>query len=492
MMHPADRQTHRETRGVVLRLAAAAVVWALVLWLAGGPHAAAAVEILPPADTRLELTVDRGRLIRLPSPAESVFLAEPDVADVQVKSPTLIYVFGEKAGETTLYAVGPGDTIVAGIGIVVTQDLAALRLALDSVGLGDTIEIARLGTGVVLTGTVASAAEAQQAVSLVEAIIKPEKPISRLRVLGANQVNLRVRVAEVSRDVLKQFGINWEGLFNTGDFLVGLATGRPFLTGNGQFVTRPTTGSVAANSVFGSISQGNLDLNFMIDALDDEGLVSVLAEPNLTARSGQKAEFLAGGEFPILVPQSDDQITVEYKQFGVQLSFTPIVLDDGRISIEVAPEVSQLVTTNSVTLDNFVVPALSKRSAETTVELGSGQSFAIAGLIQNTLDHDVQKFPGLGDLPILGALFRSDTFQRGETELVIIITPYLVRPVSDPTLLADPFDGYRPATDLDRLLYGRNYDSRIAMDDGADRAGASGGRNLPGQTLFGPAGFILE
>lgn len=469
----------------------------LTLLLAGGAHTAAAqnaVQVLPEAETMLELKVDRGRLIRLPAPAEAVFLAEPGIADLQVKSATLIYVFGEKVGETTLFAVGANDVVLAGIGIRVTHDLERVRGLLVRSGLAEGVSVDLAGDGVLVSGTVSSPARAQQVLSLIESQIDGDDLINRLKIAAAHQVNLRVRVAEVSRDVLKQFGFNWEALFNNGSFLLGLATGRPFLTAAGAFATRPTSGNVNANSVFGNFSSGNLDLNFMVDALDDEGLISVLAEPNLTARSGQKAEFLAGGEFPILVPQSDDTITIEYKEFGVKLEFTPVILDDGRISIDVAPEVSQLVSNNSVTLNNFVVPALAKRSAETMVELGSGQSFAIAGLIQNTLDHDVQKFPGLGDVPILGTLFRSDTFQRGETELVIIITPYLVRPVSEPASVASPLDEYQPASDLDRLLFGRKYASRIAEDSRPGRPGtfATDQANQPPQRLQGPAGFVLE
>ena len=300
-----------------------------------------------------------------------------------------------------------------------------------------------------------------------------------------------MRVAEVSRDTLKQFGFNWEALLSSGDFLLGLATGRPIFNAAGNFLVRPTSGTSNQNSIFGSWGRGNLDLNFMIDALEDEGLVSVLAEPNLTARSGEKAEFLAGGEFPILVPQSDDTVTVEYKEFGVKLAFTPTILGSGRIAIDVAPEVSQLVDSDAVTLNNFVVPLFSKRSAETLVELGSGQSFAIAGLIQSSTDHNINKLPGLGDIPILGTLFRSDTFQKGETELVIIITPYLVRPTDEPGKLSTPVDGFAPPTDLDRILFGRNYAGRITEIEGRTRS-VSGVVPASVQRLEGPAGFVLE
>jgi len=449
-----------------------------------------AVEVLGDADTELELVLDKGRLIRLPRPANAVFLAEPEIADVQVKSPTMLYVYGNKVGETTLYAVGANDNVVAAVGIRVGHDVRRIERVLANNQVGGDIAVEMSGDQLLVSGTAGSPAEAQQILSLIGAQMGRDEPVSRLKILGSNQVNLRVRVAEVSRDVIKQFGINWEALISNGSFLFGLATGRPFLSGS-TFLTRPTSGTSNANSVFGSVSRGNLDLNFMIDALEDEGLVSILAEPNLTARSGQKAEFLAGGEFPILVPQSDDTVTVEYKEFGVKLEFTPTVLDGRRIAIEVAPEVSQLIESEAVTLNGFVVPVFSKRSAETMVELGSGQSFAIAGLIQTEIDHDIQKLPGLGEIPILGALFRSDTFQRGETELVIIITPYLVRPADEPEKLQTPLDNYAAPSDIDRILFGRNYAERITEA----QAGPQGGPGLvpaSQRRLEGPAGFVLE
>lgn len=283
-------------------------------------------------------------------------------------------------------------------------------------------------------------------------VAKPDNVILKLAVTGPTQVQLRVRVAEVSRDVLKQFGINWDALVSIGQFSFGLATGNPVIAA-GSFLTRATTN----NNLFAGFGGNNLDLNALVDALNDEGLISVMAEPNLTALSGKSATFLAGGEFPIIVPDGD-KTTVEFKKFGVSLRFTPTILSNNRISLYVNPEVSQLSNTGAVEVSGFSIPALTVRRAETTVELGSGQSFAIAGLLQNSVRHDIDKFPGLGDVPILGALFRSDRFQRNETELVIIVTPYLVKPVHAP-LMATPTDGLVQPTDRDRILHGRLYRS---------------------------------
>ena len=199
-----------------------------------------------------------------------------------------------------------------------------------------------------------------------------------------------------------------------------------------------------------------MNASALIDALDLEGLATILAEPNLTASSGESANFLAGGEFPIPVPQGNQNVTVEYKRFGVSVEFTPVVLDGGRISIRVRPEVSQLTTVGDLKLNNVEIPALTVRRAETTVEMASGQSFAIAGLFQNNASNMLQALPGLGELPILGPLFRSTSFQRNESELVIIVTPYLVRPVSRPSELQSPTDGLRFPSDIERILGPRN------------------------------------
>ena len=232
------------------------------------------------------------------------------------------------------------------------------------------------------------------------------------------------------------------------------------------------------------IGIGAFDLNAVIDALEEEGLISVLAEPNLTALTGEAASFLAGGEFPILVPDSDGRVTIEFKKFGVSLSFTPTLIGQDRVNLHVRPEVSQLSSTNAVTLNNFQVPSLTTRRADTTVELGSGQSFAIAGLIQNNVTHDISKFPGLGDVPVLGSLFKSDRFQREESELVIIVTPYVVRPVSRPRL-ASPTDGLQSPHDWERIVNGGTHRQQPS-------AGSPVTIDRHGESLIGPVGFLLD
>jgi pilus assembly protein CpaC len=268
-----------------------------------------------------------------------------------------------------------------------------------------------------------------------------------------------VRIAEINRTILKQMGVNLLASDPTSGFKFGLAQGGGIFLPAPGASSQAGAGTVIRNAIGSTLSASGklfgLDLVSSLDIAANDGLVSILAEPNLTALSGETASFLAGGEFPIPVSQSLGAVTIEYKQYGVALAFTPIVLADGRISMRVRPEVSQLSDAGSVTLNGFTVPALTTRRAETTVELGSGQSFMIAGLLQNTANNNINKAPFLGDIPILGALFRSTHFQKQETELVVIVTPYLVRPVSGQ--MATPVDGYRVPDDIQRDFLGQTY-----------------------------------
>jgi pilus assembly protein CpaC len=308
---------------------------------------------------------------------------------------------------------------------------------------------------VLLTGTVGSPDDAAEAQRLVQAYVgEGTQVVSRLRSAVPLQVNLRVRIAEVNRSVLKQIGVNLFSQDSTGGFQFGVsqgggnpvAPGAPFsVKGTGSGITLG-----GAGRLFG------LDLIGTLDLLATDGLSTTLAEPNLTALSGETASFLAGGEFPIPVNQGvGGAVTIEYKQYGVGLAFTPVVLADGRISMRVRPEVSELSSEGSIRLGGFEVPAIVTRRAETTVELGSGQSFMIGGLLRATSSNSISKAPFLGDLPILGALFRSSGFRKSETELVIVVTPYLVRPVNG--RLATPADGYRSPSDGSAVLEGQIY-----------------------------------
>jgi len=437
-------------------------------------------------DGTLRIEVRKGQVIRLPHPAATVFVADPEVADVQAQSPSIVYLFGRRAGSTSLYAVDNNDQILLRTAVVVEHNLTALRSAIDLLAPGNRIKAASVDGSIVLDGTVDTPVQAQELRELGERFLgKDEVLLYRVRVAESTQVHLRVRVAEVSREVIKQFGINWDTVFETGDLLFGFATGRSAFGVAGNVLRGPSNASGGVPDLFASsFTPGDNVINTAIDALAQEGLVNVLAEPNLTALSGETASFLAGGEFPIPVATDDNEIEIEFKEFGIQLAFTPTVLSGSRISLRVRPEVSELSEDGAIEINGLTIPALKTRRAETTVELGSGQSFAIGGLLSSGVQNAVSKTPGLGDLPVLGTLFRSTAFRRDETELVIIVTPYLVRPVDEP-VLAIPNDGYKAPNDIERILEGRLHSAQL-------HPGRGGPEGPQGQRLTGPIGFVLE
>lgn len=411
---------------------------------------------------QLNLSEGTGTLVRLPAPMTDVFVADPKVADVEVRSANQLYIFGKASGTTTVYATGHGGRVVYAADVQVGNNISSLDQMLHLAMPDAAIEATPMNNLVLLTGTVASPEDIEEAQHLVQAYVgKDTEVVARLRTAVPLQVNLRVRIAEVNRSLLKQIGVNLLGA-TRGSFKVGVAQGQ------GIYVPPPSSTGGTTNSpspqvlrnAIGTTLSGvgrlfGLNLLSALDLAETDGLVTTLAEPNLTALSGETASFLAGGEFPIPVSSGLGAVTIEYKQYGVSLAFTPIVLADGRISMRVRPEVSELSDAGAVTLNGFTVPALTTRRAETTVELGSGQSFMLAGLLQNSNNNSIEKAPFLGDLPILGALFRSTKYQRQETELVIIVTPYLVKPSSD--RLALPTDGYRAPSDPEQVLEGQTF-----------------------------------
>lgn len=404
-----------------------------------------------PALRRLALVVGTGHVVDLGGAAQSVVVARPEVADVQVPTPGSLFVFAKLPGRTTVEAFGHDGRVLAAVDVVVTPDLARLDAGLAAMP-GAAARAVADGGAVRLDGDVATPLQAADAVALaLQAAGKPELVGGNLRVAASTQVNLRVRVAEVSRSLTRELGFNWASLIGLSGSQILLDIGRQVVGADGTTIASP----IGADSIGFRDRGGSTDLNAVIDALAQDGLVSILAEPNLTARSGETASFLSGGEFPIPIDNRDNSVTVEFKQFGVSLDFTPTVLDDGRISLKVRPEVSELDQNSGIAIGGLKIPGLRVRRAETTVELGSGQSFAIAGLVQANSTNALRAFPGLGDIPVLGALFRSTRFQRQETELVIMVTPYLVRPVPSPQRLAVPTDAVDPATGFKSLLLGR-------------------------------------
>jgi pilus assembly protein CpaC len=451
----------------------------------GGAPAAPGDAHEQPPETRgtegsLSQEVRKGRVIRLPRPAATVFVADPENADVQAQSASIVYLFGRRTGTTSLYAVDENDELLLRTSVTVTHNLSGLRQAVLQLVPNGRITVGTIDNSIVMDGLVESPTQSQELRELGQRYLGEEETLLyRVGVSAPTQVHLRVRVAEVSRDVMKEFGINWEAIFQNSDFTFGLVTGRAVSDGVGNFLRSPT-----ADSAFGSWQSGDDFVNTAIDALAEEGLVNVLAEPNLTALSGETASFLAGGEFPIPIDQDDDGLTIEFKEFGISLAFTPTVLSSNRISLRVRPEVSDLSDKGAINLNGLIIPALATRRAETTVELGSGQSFAIGGLLSSDFENTIRKFPGFGDIPVLGTLFRSSRFQSNETELVILVTPYLVRP-ADERQMAAPTDGYRPSTDIERILFGRLHSARL-------HPGRDGPLGPQGQRLVGPVGFVLE
>lgn len=439
--------------GSVASAIAALALGASALTLAAAPAAAQPMAARP--SETLNLSVNTGTLVRLSAPMSDLFVANDSIADVQVRSSNQLYIFGKGRGETTVYATDKSGRVVYAANVRVGNNISSvdemLRMAMPEA----QIQATPMNNLVLLTGTVASPDDAAEAQRLTQAYLGDgTQVVSRLRSAVPLQVNLKVRIAEVNRSALKQIGVNLLSRDSTNGFQFGINQG------GGNAATPGGTFTVANGG--GGLTLGGagrllgLDLIGTLDLLATDGLSSTLAEPNLTALSGETASFLAGGEFPIPVSQGlGGAITVEYKQYGVGLAFTPIVLADGRISMRVRPEVSELSTEGSLKIGGFDVPALTTRRAETTVELGSGQSFMIGGLLRSNSANTISKAPFLGDLPILGTLFRSTGFRKAETELVIVVTPYLVRPVNG--RLATPVDGYRTPRDGTAFWEGQTY-----------------------------------
>jgi pilus assembly protein CpaC len=455
----------------------------------------------------LRVAVSSAQLVEFPRPARSVFIADPTIADVQVPAPNSVIVFGRKPGQTTLIAIGDDDQPVAKMQVIVGYDFSDLRRLIQQDVPNANIKVAPTATGMTLSGVVPDDDTAEKVRAAAQRYVSDKDTVNnRIQVAGPTQINLRLRVAEVSRTVTKQLGFNWQAVVSAGSFAFGLATGQAAFLGGGQSLVPPPSiqnlispipalgGATATNTntFFGNLNTGRATVNALIDALAEEGIVTILAQPNLTAISGQTASFLAGGEFPIPVVQggataavgTTPAITIQFKPFGVRLDFVPTVLSSDRISIKVRPEVSELTTNGAVTISGFTIPALTVRRAETTIVLGSGESFAIAGLIQDLGTNNIDKFPGLGDLPVLGPLFRSSQFQRNETELVIIVTPYVVRPVADGPSPKLPTDGLTPASDVERIFLDRL--TKASAPGATNAIGPNGAR------LRGDAGFVFQ
>ena len=447
---------------------------------------AQAQTVVSPAQT-IVLSIGRGELVTVPGNMSDVFVANDGVADVQVKSQRQLYLFGKAGGQTTVYASNAAGDIIWSANVRVGSNLDSIDQMLGLAMPEAKIGVATMGTNtVLLTGTVAAPEDAAEAERLVQAFVgEGAIVVSRLRMATPLQVNLQVTFAEVSRSLVRDISSNLVTRDQSSGFVFGASRGnhgnivgdspssavvpldpcavfeiactsqlRPYDIINKRFVTTETRFETAASARSLLSLGGNilgLDILASLELGEQIGLVNTLSQPNLTALSGETAEFLAGGEFPIPQSQGLGATSIMYKNYGVSLTYTPTVLANGRISLRVRPEVSELSSRGAVTIDGFQIPALTTRRAETTIELGSGQSFMIAGLMSGNSQNVLEKTPGLGDVPILGNLFRSKSYQRGETELVIVVTPYLVKPVNANDIVL-PTDGYRAPNEIESIV----------------------------------------
>lgn len=448
---------------LALALAAGSPAWAQTT-LAPGYEAPAAVEIVIPAG--------KSQVIELPGPYTDLMIADPKVADVLPLSARSVYVVGKTMGSTALTIYGPGKRMIAAANVVVSADVEGLKTRLHEILPTERgVSIRPANQSIVVSGTVGSPAALQQVLALAETYA-PTKVVNMLGVEGTQQVMLSVRFVEMQRSTAKGLRLN----VNRSNSGLGSGASR---SGDDPYVsvfsgdTNVKNGGLLVDS-FGKIAalyNGNLEVLF--DALETKGLVRTLAEPNLVAMSGDTASFLAGGEFPIPVAQSNGTggsaptITIEFKQFGVALGFTPTILRDGLINMVVSPEVSSIDPNISFDLGSIKVPGIKVRRARTTVELRDGESFMVAGLLKDDYQTQIRQFPFVGDMPILGALFRSNGYQREETELVIIVTPHLVTPRRGP--IATPGDNFVPPSDFELFLFGAQQASGAKVRP-ADRA----------------------
>jgi pilus assembly protein CpaC len=417
------------------------------------------------ADRTIEMSKGSSQILNLNENITDVFVSNNKVADVEVRTPRQLHIVAKDQGNATFFAITKSGRIAYSANLSVGQGLNSLDSVIKAAFPDASVKANINDNMVILTGTVKSPEDANEIDRIVNSFVgnKPGDTdvktmvINRLRTATPLQVSLHVKIAEVNRDVTKSIGFN---LLNGGRY--SGSTGFFFSQGRnpgtvdstGVSVLRPAKGtSLALATRF-----LGLDVLSSLDLAENDGLVTTLAEPNLTALSGETASFLAGGEIPIPFSDGNGGVTINYKEYGVSLAFTPTVLSDGRISMRVRPEVSELNDSAGVRYDGLSVPGISTRRTETTVELGSGQSFMIGGLMRNQHQNSIEKTPFLGDIPILGNLFRSRSFRRNESELVIVVTPYLVKPVSADQITL-PTDTYRSTDDIDRLISSKNYES---------------------------------
>lgn len=403
------------------------------------------------ADSLVKVEINKGKMIKFSAPATSVVVADPTTADVQVVSPKMVFVYGKKIGETSLSAVGENDeTIFQGV-IDVTHNLSSLKRTVDRLAPDANVTFKTVDGGLVIDGSAASIQESENIRSVASAFVgATDKVVNMVTTSGGDQVTLQVKIVEMARTDLKKLGVNLQASLTGGGIISEVVNGA-------VAATAINAARVGATNIQSTLTGGSGSISSLVEALETQGLATVLAEPSLTTATGKPASFLAGGQYPIPVAGENGTVTVQYQPFGVSLNFTPVVMSNDRISVLVNPEVSTLNFSNPIQVAGFTYPILDTRKAQATVELGSGQTFVLAGLLRNDTSNNISKLPGAGDLPILGALFRSQNFQNNQTELVILVTPYVVHPVSEAKKIQTPVDGFKLPSDMERLMLGNLY-----------------------------------
>jgi pilus assembly protein CpaC len=433
----------------------------------------------------VQLGIGKSVVIDLPRDIKDVLVAEPKFANAVVRSTRRAYLIGVAVGQTNIYFFDAEGKQIAGFDVAVTRDLNGVRAMLQKLLPHADVRVDGVGEGVMLSGTVANAAESAQAADVAAKLVgSADKVVNNLNVRGRDQVMLKVTVAEVQRDVIKQLGIDLNGGFKYGSAVIDFNNANPF-TALGQSL-------VSGNAVSGTfLNSGGSGVQATLRAMERAGIIRTLAEPNLTAISGESASFLAGGEFPIPAGYQCDpttricQLSIQFKKFGVGLNFTPVVLSEGRISLKVLTEVSELSGENAIQLvsgggGTQTIPSIKTRRAETTLEIPSGGSLAMAGMIQEQTKQSISGLPGLMQLPVLGALFKSRDYVNRQTELMVIVTPYITRAVAQKDL-SRPDDGYADSSDPAAVLLGR-----------LNRIYGAPGTPSPAPAYHGKYGFILD
>ena len=468
---------------MVKRILAAAAATLLALGAPGAVAQGLRVLSEGPAQT-LEVAVDRAVVIESDAPFAEISIANPAIADISTLSDRTVYVLGKAAGRTSLTLLDGTGRPIANVEVRVGADLSEFKERLRQILPGEPIEVRAAANGIVLSGTVSSIEKLDRALELAR-LYAPEQVSNLMSVSGTQQVMLKVRFAEMQRSVRKGIaaGLTGRALGDDGD---GLSLG----SGRGRVQTRrgrrPRLGRAdvvpeASGAVALAVGSSSAALGLLIDALEVRGAVRTLAEPNLSALSGQEAQFLAGGEYPVPVAQEEGVVTIEFKPFGIELGFVPRVVDGGVINLELSAAVSSIDPTASVTQNGFTVDAFRRRETSTTVEMRDGESFAIAGLLSDDFQDTVNQVPFLGDIPVLGALFRSASYQRDQTELVVIVTAHLVSPVRGEAFML-PTDRIRPPSERELFLHGRSVSGPAA----------GGAAEVARQDFQGSYGYVMD